>query len=52
MKANEDGAECSLGSATWWLWPMPMPMPMPSKKILILYSEMYNKVIKLTLCDN
>jgi hypothetical protein len=48
MKANEDGAECSLGSATWWLW----PMPMPSKKILMLYSEMYNKVIKLTLCDN
>jgi hypothetical protein len=50
MKANKDGAKCSLGSATWWLWPMPMPMP--SKKNLMPYSEMYDKVIKVTLGNN
>jgi hypothetical protein len=50
MKTNEVSAECSSGSATWWLWPMPMPMPL--KKILMPYSDMYDKASKFTLCDN
>jgi hypothetical protein len=49
MKRNEGGAECSSGSATWWLWLMPVPVPMPPKKFLMLYSDMYHKVSKFNL---
>jgi hypothetical protein len=49
MKTNEGSAECSSGSTTWWLWLWPMPMPMPLKKILMPYSDMYDKLSKFTV---
>jgi hypothetical protein len=47
MKTNEGGAKCCSGSATWWPWAVAVAdADAAEKKILIAYSNMYDKLSK------